>query len=417
VGAASAGSEWEPSPAGSDIRLDKLDAVDLAWLGPREDMELIFGAPDWVVPRFVEVTPDLAYLAGFQLAGQADSAAGDSGTVNGVTSQAETAIRLTFGGASAVTKRIPDVIFSSDEAIRTALLRGFLRGDGTFSEQHMVFCTSSRDVASGLMYLLSTFGVVASLSSREPDGVLREIRGKPCVTRHTAYTVTVSAREELRRLRAVWEHDPRAERLAAHVDREWAPMPRRFEDIGGDLIGLEIRSIQEVEATNGQVYDFSVETDENFVAGMGGLCCHNTDADVDGAHIRTLLLTFFFRHMRELVEAGYVYIAQPPLYRLAKGKEEHYAYSEDERESLMARLNGKDGTAKVNTQRYKGLGEMNPDQLWKTTMDPETRTILRVTLEDAVEADRIFSTLMGDEVEPRRKFIEENARYVKNLDV
>jgi DNA gyrase subunit B len=142
-----------------------------------------------------------------------------------------------------------------------------------------------------------------------------------------------------------------------------------------------------------------------------------TDADVDGAHIRTLLLTFFYRHMRQLIEEGMVYIAQPPLYRIARGKEEHYAFSDDERDQVMARMKDGDGKRNINIQRYKGLGEMNPEQLWKTTMDPETRTILQVTLDDAVEADQVFTTLMGDEVEPRRKFIEENARYVKNLDV
>jgi DNA gyrase subunit B len=141
-----------------------------------------------------------------------------------------------------------------------------------------------------------------------------------------------------------------------------------------------------------------------------------TDADVDGAHIRTLLLTFFFRQMQELVEAGYVYIAQPPLYRVAKGKDEFYAYSESERDDYAKRLNG-DGKGTVNIQRYKGLGEMNPDQLWKTTMDPATRTILRVTMEDAAVAAKLFDQLMGDEVEPRRQFIEENAKYVNNLDV
>jgi DNA gyrase subunit B len=142
-----------------------------------------------------------------------------------------------------------------------------------------------------------------------------------------------------------------------------------------------------------------------------------TDADVDGAHIRTLLLTFFFRHMRQLIEEGMVYIAQPPLYRVARGKEEHYAFSDDERDVLMTRMKDGDGKRNINIQRYKGLGEMNPEQLWKTTMDPETRTILQVTLDDAVEADQVFTTLMGDEVEPRRRFIEENAKYVKNLDV
>jgi DNA gyrase subunit B len=146
-----------------------------------------------------------------------------------------------------------------------------------------------------------------------------------------------------------------------------------------------------------------------------------TDADVDGAHIRTLLLTFFFRQMRDLIEAGYIFIAQPPLYRVSKGKKEFYAYSEDEREDYTRRLsNGKDGSDAsrgISTQRYKGLGEMNPDQLWKTTMDPDARTIYQVTVDSAAEADSIFSRLMGDEVEPRRQFIEKNAKYVKNLDV
>jgi DNA gyrase subunit B len=144
-----------------------------------------------------------------------------------------------------------------------------------------------------------------------------------------------------------------------------------------------------------------------------------TDADVDGAHIRTLLLTFFFRQMQELVEAGYVYIAQPPLYRVAKGKDEFYAYSEAERDEYVKRFSNGDGkgSGSVNIQRYKGLGEMNPDQLWRTTMDPATRTILRVTMEDAATASQLFDELMGDEVEPRRLFIERNAKYVNNLDV
>ena len=143
-----------------------------------------------------------------------------------------------------------------------------------------------------------------------------------------------------------------------------------------------------------------------------------TDADVDGAHIRTLLLTFFFRHMQELIEAGYIYIAQPPLYRVHKGKSDHYAYSDQERDEYVKRLGGKNGgTKRINIQRYKGLGEMNPDQLWKTTMDPETRTMQRVEIDQAAYTDKLFQRLMGDDVEPRRAFIEKNAKYVKNLDV
>jgi DNA gyrase subunit B len=142
-----------------------------------------------------------------------------------------------------------------------------------------------------------------------------------------------------------------------------------------------------------------------------------TDADVDGAHIRTLLLTFFFRQMPQLIDAGFVYIAQPPLYRVAKGKEEFYAYDEKEREEYVKRLGNGEGRNTVNIQRYKGLGEMNPLQLWHTTMDPETRTILQVTIEDAILANDTFERLMGDDVEPRRLFIEENAKFVSNLDI
>jgi DNA gyrase subunit B len=139
-----------------------------------------------------------------------------------------------------------------------------------------------------------------------------------------------------------------------------------------------------------------------------------TDADVDGAHIRTLLLTFFYRYMRQILEAGYVYIAQPPLYKVQQGKRIEYAYNDKELDRIFAELPNQ---PKPNIQRYKGLGEMNPEQLWETTMDPSTRTMLQVSLEDAIEADETFEMLMGDKVEPRRNFIEANAQYVKNLDI
>jgi DNA gyrase subunit B len=139
-----------------------------------------------------------------------------------------------------------------------------------------------------------------------------------------------------------------------------------------------------------------------------------TDADVDGAHIRTLLLTFFYRYIRKILEAGYVYIAQPPLYKVQQGKKVRYAYDDKELEKIFAELPSQ---PKPNIQRYKGLGEMNPEQLWETTMDPSNRTMLQVSLEDAIEADETFEMLMGDKVEPRRNFIEANAQYVKNLDI
>ena len=140
-----------------------------------------------------------------------------------------------------------------------------------------------------------------------------------------------------------------------------------------------------------------------------------TDADVDGAHIRTLLLTFFYRYMRKLVEDGHVYIAQPPLYKVTKNKNDNYAYNDAELDQILAEIGGKDNSTDI--QRYKGLGEMNAIQLWDTTMDPEKRILLRVDIEDAMAADEIFTILMGEKVEPRKEFIQRNAKNVVNLDI
>ncbi len=140
-----------------------------------------------------------------------------------------------------------------------------------------------------------------------------------------------------------------------------------------------------------------------------------TDADVDGSHIRTLLLTFFFRHMVELIHRGYLYIAQPPLYRIKTGREERWVFTEQEKVEVLAGLKSK--ASKSELQRYKGLGEMSAEQLWETTMNPATRTLLQVTIEDAAKADEVFSVLMGGEVPPRKAFIQAHAKNVKNLDI
>lgn len=140
-----------------------------------------------------------------------------------------------------------------------------------------------------------------------------------------------------------------------------------------------------------------------------------TDADVDGAHIRTLLLTFFYRYMRDMIEKGHVYIAQPPLYKVSRNKKEWYAYNDDELKDILKDIGGKDNSTVI--QRYKGLGEMDAQQLWDTTMDPEHRLLLKVDMGEAMMADEIFTILMGEKVEPRREFIQENAKNVVNLDV
>ncbi|MBS0395582.1 MAG: DNA gyrase subunit B, partial [Proteobacteria bacterium] len=406
--------------------------------------------------------------------------------------------------------------------------------------------------------------------------------------RHRYWSIAVCARADLERLETVWRDHAGAAALRERLAGPGRPgINRNFELLDGDLMSLPIVSIEPVAPTSGYVYDFSVEGDENFVAGMGGLCCHNTDADVDGSHIRTLLLTFFYRQMPELIERGHIYIAQPPLYKVKRGKSEAYVKDDVELNAVLLRnaledasihagpatdgglrviagaeletlarqyvdvqaifarwarrydpklleqllnlpvvrhedlgnatllgawarqleerlnadkhqarsyrvelqVNAGGAPVRFNVfrtehglttekhlqkeffdsaeyrriaeltravdglmrpgafvakgderlevssfkeaivwlmeqakkgqsiQRYKGLGEMNPEQLWDTTINPETRRLIQVRIEDAVAADDLFTTLMGDQVEPRREFIERNALAVANLDV
>jgi DNA gyrase subunit B len=597
------------------VRLSDLTAEDLEWLSDREDLELSpehYGAQ--AVPRHLPVNADLMKLLGFYVAEGSCSSrngvrfaigrrnevvaeemaraieavfgtppkrywiegrAGELKLVNRVASLAWQEL-FGFRGASSTTKRVPDLVFSAPEPLRIAFLRGYFLGDGTASKHGISFATSSRDLASGITYLLSSLGIAASLSSRKPDGVVREIRGGACITRHEHWTVHVSAKEDLRSLEPVWGDHASAPALRVRLTNGRKDIPRKFRPISGDLMALPVESISTIPATNGQVYDFSVEGDENFIAGMGGLCCHNTDADVDGSHIRTLLLTLFFRHMPAVIEKGFLYIAQPPLFKVAEGKRETYLKDEkemskfllarigedraltsemsgasasggklvgllekmeeyrghitrlvgrgvpegvvralldrgmlskndfadrkrvedlakavrafdvekvevvaDEEHSgwaleIMRRISGVPRTASIDAEfissyemkrlrelaksiggfldgpyvvtrngdserhstlpsvvdaiyesakkglvvsRYKGLGEMNAETLWETTMNPEKRRLLQVNVEDAVEADQIFSILMGDAVEPRRDFIEKNALNVRNLDI
>ncbi len=324
--------------------------------------------------------------------------------------------RILFGVGpiTASRKRIPDLVYNVSPELQLAFLRGYFLGDGTVSKGGIAFTTTSRDLADQLIYLLQSHGIVSSLSVRQPTGQPHgTIRGRPVITRHPVHIVSITAKEHLAYLRPVWQDHPGAHRLESKLASPASGGKRAFVEVGGDLVGLPVRSVREVSPSHDMVYDFAVEKDENFICGLGGLCCHNTDADVDGAHIRTLLLTFFFRYMQPLIEAGHLYIAQPPLYRIQQGKKVWYAYSEAEKDKLLKKL----GDGKVTIQRYKGLGEMNPEQLWETTMNPENRTLLQVTIEDAAAADRTFDMLMGASVPPRRRFIQTHAKEVRNLDV
>jgi DNA gyrase subunit B len=604
------------------VSLAALSAADIEWFAQRDDLELTpehYAASG--VRRYLAVDETLFGLLGFYLAegscsgrngvrlsigngnrrfasemserlrkvfGLAPSyyrSQGRADEIRLVNRVAAIAWQQVFGfdGVDSASKRIPDIVFNAPASMKLEFLRGYLLGDGTAADDKISFTTASYEIASGIVYLLSAFGVVATQSEMQPDGSVRQIRGKPCQSRLPYWVTTVSAAEDLQRLEPVWRDHAAADRLRTYLANARPGRNRRFEPLKGDLLGLPIRSIEQVAPSNGFVYDFSVQDDENFVAGMGGICCHNTDADVDGSHIRTLLLTFFYRQIPLLIERGHIYIAQPPLYKVKRGKTETYVKDENELNALLlssalegASLQMSAGAAPISgsalellarkymevqaiirrwarryderlldaliyqpevtlenfdragflnswcvnlvqslnaiedsarsfraevrpatdghaarvivhrtehgsvtdkhltreffesaeyhriadlgrtlaglisagavvvraderleigsfkeamrwlfeqarkgqgIQRYKGLGEMNPEQLWDTTINPATRRLTQVRIDDAVAADEIFTTLMGDQVEPRREFIEKNALAVANLDV
>lgn len=626
VGKSKLDTAWETQYNGASanrvkpyVRLSDLTAQDLEWFDGKNDLVLTpEHYADQKINRSVPVNHELLTLLGFYLAEGScsdrngirlsigkrnmplvsylteamtslfgiipqlyttDDRAAELKIVNRVASLAWQQL-FNFANKDSITKAIPNIVFQCTEDLRMSFLKGFMLGDGSIGERGITLYSSSRDIASGLQYLLSTFGVVASITEREPSGIPTTIRGQECLTKHTSWALTINTPQDIASLKPIWSDLPQAKLLNEVATPKG--QKRSYTEISGDLMGLTITSLKTCEATNGNVYDFSVENDENFIAGFGGLCCHNTDADVDGSHIRTLLLTFFFRYMKEIIERGYLYIAQPPLYKVKIGKSEQYlkdekyfknflfewafshlSFSSDGKdltseewknllhqlqnyESVLGRLafqfkipvnhchqlimflhkytwNQEVGTEPLiqslketfpeydiefeapaanldeqiveevstlgfinfnhlsrtwqvpleffnaeettkmltilepllileasdfklqvigkernvtskgiyklneaimdiskpymNVQRYKGLGEMNPEQLWETAMDPKTRTMLQVTIEDALEADAWFSTLMGDDVAGRRKFIEENGQFVKNLDI
>jgi DNA gyrase subunit B len=476
-------------------------------------------------------------------------------------------------------KCLPNFIFNLSKELQSAFLEGYFLGDGTLSESRFSMTTNSNELKDGLLYLFGQIGIIASFSEVEPK--LSE--SAPIQTRHNYFNISIGGKEQLEMTRNIWSRHANAPKTNLYLKK---PMRKKsdYVEIRGDLVGLKVISNEQVQNKGKYVYDFSVQDDENFVCGIGGLLAKNTDADVDGSHIRTLLLTFFYRQMPQLIEEGHIYLAQPPLYKVKRGKKEEYikddkslfrylmrqatnefsvkswatnsviegkdlakaleqlseykryyekavrrlGHDEKLMNVLLVSLSGKNGLMrsegqklrdifrdeekllqveaalaesgyqteidvdeehqlyKIETktssntsvsidwnmasyvefqkavelygwlenhltapfvvgengtseeiathedlldriltaakkdltiQRYKGLGEMNPEQLWETTMNPEKRTLLQVKIDDAVETDQIFTILMGDQVEPRRKFIEDNALDVKNLDV
>jgi DNA gyrase subunit B len=304
-------------------------------------------------------------------------------------------------------KKIPDIVFSLNESLQLAFLEAYFLGDGTTSGKNISWTTNSKHLKDGLLYLLGQLGIIASTSYHQPS----TIPDSPIQTRHPYYTIAICGKEQLEFCRPIWQNHHLAPKLENHLASS-TRKSQSYIPISEDLMGLPVITHREIELVGDYVYDFSVQDDENFICGSGGLLCHNTDADVDGAHIRTLLLTFFYRYQRSLVDQGYIYIACPPLYKLERGRNHYYCYSDRELQQRIAEF---PANANYTIQRFKGLGEMMPQQLWDTTMNPETRAMKRVEIEDAAEADRIFTVLMGDRVAPRREFIEMNAPKL-NLD-
>lgn len=299
-------------------------------------------------------------------------------------------------GKKSHEKSLPDLIFSLSEDLQYSFLEGYFLGDGTTVGKNLSFVTNSPSLKEGLLYLLGQLGLIAGNTEHQPQS------NDKITTKYPYYSVTISGKQQLEKCEGIWQRHNNNQQV-----RDYLAKPTRkeldFVAISDDLMGLKVISNHQIELVGDYVYDFSVEGDENFICGSGGLACHNTDADVDGAHIRTLLLTFFYRYQRALVEEGYIYIACPPLYKLERGKNHFYCYSDRELQQKIAEF---PANANYNIQRFKGLGEMMPQQLWDTTMNPETRMMKRVEIEDAAQADHIFTVLMGDRVAPRREFIE-----------
>ena len=310
-------------------------------------------------------------------------------------------------GGKAHEKRLPDIVLNLPEDLQFAFLEGYFLGDGCIAKTNWSVTTNSPALKDGLLYLLAQLGVVASLS----HGLASSDPSLPIQTKQPFFILSVGRKDQLRRTMPVWQRHSLARPLLEHLSRP-GEKAQGYLDAGRDLVGLEVRRVDKVDPSGEYVYDFSVEGDENFICGVGGLAAHNTDADVDGSHIRTLLLTFFFRYMLPVITGKYLYIAQPPLYKITRGKEVSYAYTDEQKNRKLAQMTGKPEVA-----RYKGLGEMNPEQLWETTMNPQNRMLLRVEIEDAVEADKIFDVLMGNDVDPRKRFIQTHAKTVRNLDI
>ncbi|HBV58272.1 MAG TPA: DNA gyrase subunit B [Candidatus Magasanikbacteria bacterium] len=355
-------------------------------------------------------------------------------------------------GKKAHEKFVPDQLFNVADEIKMAFLQGLLESDGAVvvssagrtDKAFIGHTTCSRRLADGIITLYRQMGIFPAVTCRPP--FTHTSKGITYCGNFDRYDIIVTTKEQISKMSPVWKNHKNAKRLARYLsdNPQYPNLGKRYiEKISQDLMAIPVMRVKRVKCNDDFVYDLTVQGHPNFIAGNGGLLVHNTD----GAHIRTLLLTFFYRYFPDLITRGHIFIAQPPLYRVQVGKEVKYFFHDEDKDKYLAELakykaaaakekNKKDavvegavegeeegeasatvGGVKVNIQRFKGLGEMNPEQLWETTMDPERRLMKLVTVDDAAKADEIFDILMGDEVEPRKRFIQTHAKSVKNLDV
>jgi DNA gyrase subunit B len=335
-------------------------------------------------------------------------------------------IKLELLGKKCNEKFIPDIFFNVKEDVQRALLRGLLESDGfiTVWQSKRTGRTkaiygwrlSSQKIIDGMLIIFRQLGIFPAYRISQNKDHLRK-DGKIIRSNFKSYDLSISTVQYLLKTKDIWESHKDAQKLENYFKNVnyKKVIGKYIQPISPDFVALKVKGAKQIQNPKDEfVYDFSVATDQNFIASPAGILLHNSD----GNHIRTLLLTLFYRYFRPLIEAGYLYIAQPPLYKIQSGKRTKYAYTEKEKQKIIQEFHKQEkDVSKIDIQRYKGLGEMNPEQLWETTMDPKDRFMKQITIEDCKKADAIFDTLMGKETLPRKRFIEIHAEKVKNLDV
>jgi DNA gyrase subunit B len=300
-------------------------------------------------------------------------------------------------------KEIPQIVFSANDSCKLAYLEGYFLGGGIIGKNNISFCTSNAFMARQLLWLLGHFDVFSSIYNIEPGEVFdrsyQNIGGKNVVI----------LEHDIKKVRRIWHRH----KDLHYLEKISFQNKCHLERFGERTYLVGVKNVEQINDLPDLVYDFSVPETERFFCG-DGILCHNTDSDIDGAHIRTLLLTFFFRQMPQLIANGNLYIAVPPLYRVTVRNNSYYLKNDTELEEFIKEK--RIDRDKLRLQRFKGLGEMNPQQLWDTAMDPKSRKLLQVCIDNYLEADRTFNILMGNNVEPRREFITKNALNVRHID-